>query len=326
MIIRLILELNLPIIAFIKLYFGNKKNIDGVICYSPSIFWAPAIYCICRQHSCKSYLILRDIFPDWAYDIGIITNKYTYAILRIFAKAQYLVADKVGVQSPSNITYIKQRYNVSNKKLEVLENWIGSEGQSTGPKQIIEICKKNTVLVHAGNVGYAQNLSLIISVADLLKQSDNFIFLILGGGQEFELMQTLKNKLGAKNIIFYEYVNEKELQAILAVSDIGIVSLNLKHSSHNIPGKFLNYLKNSMGILACVNPKNDLVDLVDLEGIGLAYCDNDPVELAPKIQELLADNYLLAKMRKNARALYSKRYKSNVPAQRICDFFANREY
>lgn len=322
LVFRFLLELMLPIIATVKLYFNNKKQIDGVIYYSPSIFWSFAVYFVCRQYNCKSYLILRDIFPDWAFDLGIFRNKFLYKFLRLFASVQYLVSDKIGVQSPRNIKYIQERYHAPENKLEVLENWIGDENISDGPRELIQVCKSNRVLVYAGNVGKAQNLALIVQAANIMKENYNFLFVILGGGQEFEKIKNLSESLNVTNLIYHDYIDESALQAVLAVCDVGLVSLDPNHMSNNIPGKFINYLKNGMGVIACVNPKSDLVDLINLENIGLAYCGNDPVELTEKIIKLLENESSLSLMSTKARKVYNKRYQPKVPARRLIDYFS----
>jgi hypothetical protein len=42
---------------------------DGIIWYSPTIFWGPLIKRLKQKYNVKAYLILRDIFPDWALDL-----------------------------------------------------------------------------------------------------------------------------------------------------------------------------------------------------------------------------------------------------------------
>ena len=60
-----------------------QKN-DGIICWSPSIFFTPLVIYLKFINKCNSYLILRDIFPRWAKDLKIIKNKITYNFFKIF--------------------------------------------------------------------------------------------------------------------------------------------------------------------------------------------------------------------------------------------------
>ena len=52
--------------------FFNENSFDLIIYYSPTIFFGPLVKRLKRLFGCPAYLILRDIFPQWAADAGII--------------------------------------------------------------------------------------------------------------------------------------------------------------------------------------------------------------------------------------------------------------
>jgi hypothetical protein len=49
----------------------GRERWDGVVWYSPTIFLGPIVRVLRRESRCRSYLILRDIFPEWAVDMGL---------------------------------------------------------------------------------------------------------------------------------------------------------------------------------------------------------------------------------------------------------------
>ncbi|MBM9589037.1 glycosyltransferase WbuB, partial [Leptospira sp. 201903075] len=71
--IRLVNEILLPYRAWV---YGNKMfksaSCDLVIYYSPSIFWSYLIKKIKKISGAKSFLILRDFFPQWVIDNGML--------------------------------------------------------------------------------------------------------------------------------------------------------------------------------------------------------------------------------------------------------------
>jgi glycosyltransferase involved in cell wall biosynthesis len=100
-----------------------EHPLDLIIYYSPSIFWGSLVKRLKEVFNCKSYLILRDIFPQWSVDAGIIKKGLLYRYLKKRELENYDAADVIGVQSPANMEYfitsgLKDRY-----KLEVLFNW-----------------------------------------------------------------------------------------------------------------------------------------------------------------------------------------------------------
>ena len=82
-------------ISGLKKNFSLIKSLDAVVWYSPTIFFGPLIKYIKNSTNCKSYLILRDMFPEWALDLGILKKNLIYYFLKIVANYQYSLADTI---------------------------------------------------------------------------------------------------------------------------------------------------------------------------------------------------------------------------------------
>ncbi len=81
---------------------------DLIVWYSPPIFFGPLIWALRRASGARTYLILRDIFPEWAVDLGIIRRGPVYFLFKAVAAFQYAVADTIGVQTESNLAYLRE--------------------------------------------------------------------------------------------------------------------------------------------------------------------------------------------------------------------------
>jgi hypothetical protein len=66
---------------------------DGVVWYSPSIFHGPLASALKKSSGCQGYLIVRDIFPEWAVDMGLMRRGLPYRFFDAAARYQYSVAD-----------------------------------------------------------------------------------------------------------------------------------------------------------------------------------------------------------------------------------------
>lgn len=97
---------------------------DGVIWYSPSIFHGPLVRRLKRDSDCKSYLIIRDIFPEWALDLGLMRKSPAYYFFKLIARGQYDTADVIGVQSEGNLSYFQPWARGTGRQLEILQNWL----------------------------------------------------------------------------------------------------------------------------------------------------------------------------------------------------------
>lgn len=248
----------------------NDMKWDGVICYSPSIFFTPLVKTLKRRGNCKGYLVLRDMFPEWAVDLGLIRSRFLYSLLKYFAQKQFYAAEIIGVQSKGNLHYFDSLYQLGvNTRVEVLNNWLG-------PKEILplDISFEDTVLsgrkilIYAGNMGVAQDIGRFIDLANRMTKNREFGFLFIGRGSE---VQTLKDKalnMGLDNILFMDEILPEQLNHILENCFAGLVSLSSHHRSHNIPGKLLNYFRSGIPVLACVNEGNDLIEIIREHNVG----------------------------------------------------------
>ena len=85
------------------------SQFDGVITYAPSIFLGPVAKKIKKNSQCKNYLIIRDIFPQWAVDLGLISNNWLpYFFFKLVEKNLYSTADIIGIQTLANMPYFKK--------------------------------------------------------------------------------------------------------------------------------------------------------------------------------------------------------------------------
>ena len=88
--------------------FFKANRCDLVVWYSPSIFFGSLVKKLKQLFGCRSYLVLRDIFPQWAVDAGILKKGWVHGYFRKKEMEQYDSADIIGVQSPANLDYFSE--------------------------------------------------------------------------------------------------------------------------------------------------------------------------------------------------------------------------
>ena len=101
----------------------NDHTFDGVIYYSPSIFFGGLVNKIKQRCKCPSYLVLRDLFPQWVIDAGMLKKgSFIERYFRIFEQSSYQAADTIGLMSEKNIEVFTQS-NRTHYPTEILRNW-----------------------------------------------------------------------------------------------------------------------------------------------------------------------------------------------------------
>lgn len=316
--IRFFSELVMPVMAlrhFRKIILGT--NYDLIIWYSPSIFWGPLVRLLKAKHKCPTYLILRDIFPEWANELGIIKNKAIYYFLKFVANYQYEVADHIGIQSESNQTYFEGHPRLQ-AKIKVLNNWLSDKPTKTSKitKKIHDINATHK-FVYTGNLGIAQGLEIFSELAKQLCHSNDYAFIFIGSGSFQGKLKRYKIKHDLQNLHIFDRVPENELGSIFKICDYGIVALSTKHQSHNIPGKFVAYVKSSLPVIAVINANNDLVNIIKNYGVGVVSCSDDIDDLKAAISQITQSRKEGATFTTNCQKLFDEKFKTSAAVKQI---------
>lgn len=267
----------------------QPSTFDGVIYYSPSIFFGALvskIKCVC---SCSSYLVLRDLFPQWVVDAGMIRKgSLIERYFRFFEHYSYRQADVIGLMSEKNVEVFCQA-NGTRYPTQVLRNWAAltpyvPHGESVSLRRKLGL-KDKIIYFYGGNIGHAQDMANLMRLANGMLEYKNAHFLFVGQGDEVELIKKLASDWQLENFTYLPSVSQDEFKAILAEIDVGLFSLSSQHTAHNFPGKLLGYMVQSLPILGSVNEGNDLLELVNSHQAGLITVNgNDTDFLANAIQ------------------------------------------
>lgn len=292
-----------------KHYF-NENHFDGIVYYSPSIFWGYLVKKLKSLWKCKSYLILRDIFPQWTLDNGLMKeNSPIYRYFKFFEWVNYKSAGTIGVMSPSNLDFFKNtKKDIS--KFEVLFNW-SEISEIPEPKNTFREkldLKNKIVLFYGGNIGHAQKMIILVDLAKRFANNSNVHFLFVGKGDEVDLILNEKEKYNLTNLTYLPSVDQNTYFDMLNEFDIGLFCLHPDHKTHNFPGKLLGYMAFSKPILGCVNSGNDLMEIVNNAKAGIVVESNSEDNLFQAAKTLIDSEILRKELGLNGRQLLSNKF------------------
>ena len=318
--LRTLSEFLLPFLMMYKLsktpYRDHRWKL--IIWYSPSIFFGPLIWKMKRSADCKTYLILRDIFPEWALDLELIQKGVTYCLFKLIANFQYSVADSIGVQTKSNLSYLKEWANRPHRNLEVLNNW---QTPSKNIGSCINVSNTSLagrkIFAYIGNMGIAQGMDIFIDLAANLRHNKELGFLFVGRGSEVMRLRDHILKLSLSNILFLDEIDHQEMPALLEQCHVGLLALDPRHKTHNIPGKFLTYLLASLPVLARVNEDTDLAQLIENEGVGKVYIGESVEEFRLLAQGIVGNKVSYELMSTNGLKLAERMFSTKTAVHQI---------
>ena len=279
---RALAEILIPFFMIKNFRKSDLKNtqFDSIIWYSPTIFLGPFIWYLKKKNACTTYLILRDIFPTWALDLGLMKKGLSYYFFRFFERFQYSIADCIGVQAVGNLNYFNSWSSFKQKKIEVLQNWLTPKPSPYCSITISSLPIANRkIFVYAGNMGVAQGMGDLLTLAESLLSRSDIGFLFVGRGSDMELLKQKAINRGLVNTVFCDEINPVEIPGLYAQCHVGLIALHSSHKTHNIPGKFISYLQSGLPVMAIINEGNDLQLIIDKYHVGRVTINRNPDNL-----------------------------------------------
>lgn len=298
--------------------FFRQNQFDLIIYYSPTIFFGTLVRRLKRLFNCPAYLILRDIFPQWAVDAGVLRDGLICRYFRHKEFEQYRQADVIAVQSSANLDYFRNA-PVGTARFDVLYNW------GTPPDtHIVNLNFRGrwnltgkTVYFYGGNIGIAQDIDNIVRLAERMKNDERAFFLLVGEGSEVPRLRKLIIDKGLKNIEIKDPVSQQEYLCMVGEFDVGLICLDRKLKTHNFPGKLFGYFFHSIPILASINPHNDLQEILEKNNAGLVSINPDDVTFQNHARQLCDDPALRRAMGANGKRLLLEKFSVEGAAKQI---------
>lgn len=299
--------------------FFQANRCDLVVFYSPSIFLASLVKKLKKLWKCKTYMILRDIFPQWALDTGILKKGLIYNYFRFKELQQYEVADIVGIESSGNKAYFTKNGLDNKIKLEVLHNWTTLDKKNSPESNYRQRLRLNdkVVFFYGGNIGIVQRMDNIIALAESLHNHRNIHFLLVGDGSEVPRLKKIIKEKELCNITIHPPVSQDKYLDMLRQFDVGLITLDQNLKSHNYPSKMLGYMYYSMPILAGINRENTLKRLLEDSQAGFACLSIEHKKFRNYALKLADNHALRQKMGRNARILLEEKFSVNKAVTQI---------
>ncbi|ACM20491.1 UDP-alpha-N-acetylglucosamine 1,3-alpha-N-acetyl-L-fucosaminyltransferase, putative [Geotalea daltonii FRC-32] len=297
-----------------------NEHWDGVVWYSPTIFLGPFANALKQLSKCRSYLIIRDIFPEWAVDMGLMGRGLPYRFFKLIANYQYSIADVIGAQTFGNLTYFTDWASRPGRRVEVLQNWL-SDVPNSGCS--IRICDTSLagrkIFVYAGNMGVAQGMGILLNLAESLVSRKDIGFLFVGRGSDAQRLRRDALTRGLDNVVFFDEIDPDEITGLYAQCHVGMVALDPRHKTHNIPGKFVSYMQSGLPVLARINPGNDLCLLIEKEHVGRVCTATSVDSLGSMAQALVTDIAKDDGFKNRCKALAARLFSPEIAVRQIVE-------
>ncbi len=314
-LISLVLEF---IIMFTMKFKLSHESIDLLLYATPPIMYTHILKFCKKRYRCMTFLMLKDIFPQNAVDEGILTSdSIMYKYFRRKEKELYHLSDYIGCMSAENIRYLlTNNSEINEDKVILFPNSIQLQSYKLRKQSIdklrerLGIDKNKIVFVFAGNLGIAQGIPFLTKVIRAVANHPNIVFLIVGQGTHAESLKELAKT--QKNVLFLDKLSKKKYSLLLALCDVGIVSLGHMYTIPNYPSRILSYMEAALPIVAFTDKVTDIRSLVEKEAKCGFWSPADNLKAAVnKIEFLSSDEKLRTWMGQNGRRYCKKHFDVN---------------
>ncbi|MDF1616959.1 glycosyltransferase family 4 protein [Petrocella sp. FN5] len=284
-----------------------KNNIYDFILYeSPPVTNASLVNWAKKKYRCPSYLMLKDIFPQNAVDIGIIKkNSPLFFFFKHKEKKLYESADIIGCMSEANKHYIiKHNPWLNTNKIELFPNTkkISNEIEPAEfeMRQKYFIPEDACVFLFGGNMGKPQYVNLLCQAIIDCKNDKGIYFLFVGRGTEVYKLENIINLESIKNAKVIENLPRDQYEQITKESDVGLIILDPRFTIPNYPSRILSYMEYSKPVIAATDKSTDLKDLIETSKCGQWVCSSDKDKFVDAIRKI-SKNPSLKEMGSNGR-------------------------
>lgn len=285
-------------ICAIKKYFNGVK-FDLILYATPPITFCNVISFLKKRDNAKTYLMLKDIFPQNAVDLNVFSNQsIIYKYFRHKEKKLYKISDRIGCMSKKNVEYlIKNNEYLSKDKIEIFPNSITPKVDNKRNLELnIKFRKKfnipldSKVFMYGGNLGKPQGVDFIIDCLKKCSEINDCFFVICGSGTEYKRLEKFKNDFFINNLLLLNGLPKKEYMDFLNVADVGLIFLDYNFSIPNFPSRILSYMEKGIPVLSCTDPNTDIGDVIVNNHFGWKCYSNDSTNVKEKIEMILKDS------------------------------------
>lgn len=285
----------------IKQYFSNVK-FDLVLYSTPPITLVSPIEYVKKRDGAKTYLLLKDIFPQNAVDIGLMSKTglkgLLYKHFRKQEKKLYAISDRIGCMSQANVDYVvKHNPEVSPEIVEVCPNSFDvidksvDEGTRRQIREKYGIPLDKKVFIYGGNLGKPQGIPFLIQCLKKCEGIKDAFFLIVGDGTEYGVLENYVEKDKPLNVKLMKQLPKEDYDTMVGACDVGLLFLDHRFTIPNFPSRLLSYMQAKLPVLACTDPNTDIGKVITEGGFGW-WCESDDAEkFVSTVKELLKQDF-----------------------------------
>lgn len=219
---------------------------------------------------------LQDVFPDSLVNAGITSKgSFIWKIGRKIEDFSYHQSKKIIVISEDFKNNIMDK-GVPENKIVVIPNWADTKGVFPIDRKENKLIQRYGLdpnlfyIVYSGNIGYSQNMDMLLNVAKKIEEEVSSIrFVIIGDGADKERIQKRVNDERIDSIIMLPFQPYQDIAHVFSLGDVGLIISKPGIGNNSVPSKIWSIMSAGRPVLASFDEESDLCRLIDKSGCGI---------------------------------------------------------
>jgi glycosyltransferase involved in cell wall biosynthesis len=281
-----------------KEYFSNI-DFDLILYATPPVTYCSLIKYVKERTGCKSYLMLKDIYPQSIVDLKYLSKwNPVYLYMKYQETRIYQVSDRIGCMSNANIQYLIDRYkHIDHDKIGLFPNALDASFKSKEIpisilRQKYNLPDDKTVFVYGGTLGRAQGIPFLLDCLDRVKSNSRAFFVIVGAGTFFNKIDAFVKMNSMNNVRVIRRMEKDDFHQLVTACDVGLIFLDHRFTIPNFPSRLLSYMKSGLPVLACTDEVSDIKDVIRKGDYGWWIKSDEPDEFSKIIDVILESDYV----------------------------------
>jgi glycosyltransferase involved in cell wall biosynthesis len=289
----------------IKRYLSDVK-FDLILYSTPPITFPNVIAYLKKENpQAITYLLLKDIFPQNAVDLGMMLKNGLKGVLYRFFRGKetrmYNLSDYIGCMSPANVKFVvAHNPGIDASKVEVAPNSIVlhekhlEDGQEKTERYYIRkkynLPTDKPIFIFGGNLGKPQGIDYLVRCLEANKNRQDCCFVIVGSGTDYKLISDWYDKNKDKNVKLNSFLPKEDYDMLVRYCDVGLIFLDHRFTIPNYPSRQLSYMENKMPVICATDVNTDIGKIAEENGYGY-WCESvKPEDFTALVDKMLASD------------------------------------
>ena len=292
---------------------------DVVLCMTDPPVIADVALVVARRFDAPLVVVSQDVFPEIAIELHRLENKVVIEILRGLIRLYLQRADRVVAIGETMRRRLEDK-GATPDRLRVIPNWVDSTALTPQPHENDWAREHGFdgrfVVMHSGNVGFAQNLDALVRATTFLRDLDRLSVAVVGEGSRRAELVALAELLETDAVRFLPYQPRSALSESLSAASIHVVGLARGLSGYVVPSRLYGILSVGRPVIVAAERDSETAQLVERVECGVVVPPGRPELLAAAIRKAYDGELPLEAMGKRAREYVTEEADRTVAVDR----------